>query len=221
MPRAPRLTGCEHHFFFPFDISYPGGRQLRGKTPVSFVRLLVSFFSFSFFFFRFLYFSASCRVSVRELCALTPTNQLYIATSARAPNCLSPRRARPLWVAWHSVYVKRFYPLLFFCYCFAPAPPCGTACNPLPCLLGYCGSRGAESHTYSPHDARSIRVRALRFQTKDIIHSPGAIYSFSLPTTPKERLRNMTTRCCCLASQKMKKVRGGNVLLSFSHTESK
>jgi hypothetical protein len=61
----------------------------------------------------------------------------------------------------YLVYVKRFIPFIFWLL-FSSRSLCRTACN----LLVSSGSRGggAESHTYSPHDARSIRIRALRFR---------------------------------------------------------
>jgi hypothetical protein len=83
VPRAPRLTGCEHHLFF-FDIFW---RPTAAREDPC---LIVSFSVV----FRFLYFSAFCCVSVRELCALT--DQLCVATTARSKLPITAAGAPPL-----------------------------------------------------------------------------------------------------------------------------
>jgi hypothetical protein len=99
VPRAPRLTGCEHHFFF--DISW---RPTAAREDPCFVRW--SFFSL------FLAFSIS------------PPLLFLFGSYAHSPNSALPRLLAPtsyrrgafalLWVMWHLVYVMRILPL--FCF---------------------------------------------------------------------------------------------------------
>lgn len=129
MPRAPRLTGCEHPFFF--DISW---RPTAAREDPCFV--VCSFF-FSFVF-RFLYFSVFV-VSVRELCAHI---QLCVATTARS-NCLSPRRAPTL-----AFCVRQRDLSLLLLLLFRSSSPRRTAYNLL--VSGSCGG-GAESQHQPCH----------------------------------------------------------------------
>jgi hypothetical protein len=148
VPRAPRLTGCEHHLFF--DMSW---RPTAAREDPCFVCLLLSF---PFIFLRILYFSAFCYVSVRDLCALT--HQLCVATTALSKLPITAAGATALSGLTSILCTSRDLSRLLF----SSRSLCRTACN----LLVSSGSRGggAESHTYSPHDARSIRIRALRFR---------------------------------------------------------
>jgi len=141
---------------------------------------------FSFSFFRILYFSGFVVVFVRELCALI---QLCVATNVRS-NCLSPPQARapPLGGVVPCVR-QRIYSCFLLLQYFASALR-----NIQGRRAGPCGG-GAESHTYSPHDARSVRIRAFRFGQRTSIALALFIHSAACQL-PKKWLRNMTTRKC-------------------------
>lgn len=177
MPRAPRPTGREHHPFF--DISY---RPTAAREDPCFVCLLVSF-SFVFAF------------------SISPPLSFLFGTHAHSPNSALPRMLAP--TAYHRcgrapfgrfgiLCTSRNLSLLFLLLSRSSSP-CRTACN-----LLVQGSRGggAESHTYSPHDARDMRIRALKFRQRTSV--PLALFIHSACQLPKEWLRDMTTRCCCL-----------------------
>lgn len=151
MPRAPRLTGCEHHLFF-YDISWRP--TAAWEVPCS--CLIVSFSVV----FRFLYFSAFVVFLFGTICALT--DQLCVATTARPKLPITAAGAPPLGALTFCVR-QEIYPVLLL---FRSSSPVQDSMQS-PCLLGY-RSRGggAESHTYSPHDARSIRISVLRFRQR-------------------------------------------------------
>jgi hypothetical protein len=106
VPRAPRLTGCEHHFFF--DISW---RPTAAQEGPCFVCLLVSF-SFVFAF------------------SVSPLLLFLFGTYAHSSNSALPRLLAP--TTYHRsgyAHFRRFgipctsrdLSLLIFCCCSAPA----------------------------------------------------------------------------------------------------
>jgi hypothetical protein len=137
--------------------------------------------------------------------------QLCVATTVRS-TCLSSGRARPLWV-WHSVYVKKF--VIFRC-CFAPALRAGPRAISLSRVSGSRGG-GAESHTYSPHDARGMRIRALEFRQRTSI--PLALFIHSALPTPEGMAPEHDNKV--LLSFPNNEVRGGMFFFCHLPTESK
>jgi hypothetical protein len=179
VPRAPRLTGREHNF----SLTYPGGRQLRGKTPVLFVC--------SFFFHLF-----SLSLFLRRCCFCS--GPMHTHPTLRCHDCLlqtAYHRSGRAPFGWFGVMcTSRNLSFVLFC-CFAPALRAGQHAISLSRVSGSRGG-GAEGHTYSPHDARDVEIRALKFGQRTSF--PLALFIHSACQLPKEWLRNMTTRCCCL-----------------------
>ena len=172
VPRAPRLTGCEHHFFFQILAADScAGRPL--------ICLFARFFSFLFAF------------------SISPSLFLF-GTYAHSPNSALPRLLAP--IAYHRSGRAPFWAvgiqctsrdlcLFFCCCCFAPALRAGAGQLEIPLSRVIVGG-GAESHTYSAHDARGVRVRARSDSDKG--HPFPWIHSAC--QLPKGRLRNMTTK---------------------------
>lgn len=195
MPRAPRLNRSRTSPFF--SLTYPGGRPTAAREDTCFDRFFISVG------FRFLYFSAFCCVSVRDLCALT--DQLCVATSARSKLPITAAGVAALGGFTFSVR-QEVYPVLFFLLLFRSSPPVQDRMQS-PCLLGFCSREEALRVTLARHMTHGASGLGRSNSDKGHHLLPWPYSFIQLANSPKERLRNMTTRCCCLFPKN--EVRGG------------
>lgn len=206
MPRAPRLIGREHHFF---SLTYPAGRQLRGNTLFySFARFF-SFF-FSFVFAVSIYFSALVSFLFGTYAHCTQPTLRCHDCSLQLP---ITGAGAPPFGGLAFLCTSRNLSLLFFCCCFRSSSPCsGQHCDLS--LSRVSGSRGggAESHTYSPHDARGMRIRALKFRQRTSI--PLGLLLFIQPCQLPEGMAPEHDNKVLLSLPK-NEVRGGMFSLPF------
>jgi hypothetical protein len=86
---------------------------------------------------------------------------------------------------------------LLFLLLFRSSSPCRTACDLLVPVVVVEALRVTLTRHMMPRD---MRIRALKIRQRTSI--PLALFIHSACQLPKERLRDMTTRCCSVSSQK-------------------